>query len=145
MKELLKLDSICQSYAQVKNDPVFWLTVYKCPTVSLRHWSALRVYRVDICPIWVTVPRAPQRPDSIIVPMHVTGGPLNLFVTCFLTQITRQCYGALITMLRSFRTANTVLLKGPVRWRGVTFGYLLYWLVLVGYTWRQSKWINMKI
>ena len=60
MKELLKLDSICQSYAQVKNDPVFWLTVYKCPTVSLRHWSALRVYRVDICPIWVTVPRAPS-------------------------------------------------------------------------------------
>ena len=28
MKELLKLDSICQSYAQMKKGPVFWLTVY---------------------------------------------------------------------------------------------------------------------
>jgi len=28
VKELLKSDSICWSYAQIKKDPVFWLTVY---------------------------------------------------------------------------------------------------------------------
>jgi len=28
VKELLKLDSICQSYVQIKNVPVFWLCVY---------------------------------------------------------------------------------------------------------------------
>ena len=28
VKELLKSDSICQSYAQMKKGPVFWLAVY---------------------------------------------------------------------------------------------------------------------
>jgi len=32
MKELLKSDSICQSYIQIKKGPVFWLTVYCTPT-----------------------------------------------------------------------------------------------------------------
>jgi len=31
MKELLKSDSICESYAQMKKGPVFWLTVYNTP------------------------------------------------------------------------------------------------------------------
>ena len=34
MKELLKSDSICQSYVQIKKGPVFWLTVYKHIQIS---------------------------------------------------------------------------------------------------------------
>ena len=34
MTELLKSDSICQSYAQMKKGPVFWLTVYIYATLK---------------------------------------------------------------------------------------------------------------
>ena len=52
-----------------------------------------------------------------------------------LTQISRaRCY----SMFNVYNIANTDLyvitrLRGPVRWRGVTFGYLIYCLVLVYY------------
>jgi len=40
-----------------------------------------------------------------------------------------ECYFSLV--IRSFRAAITVLYVSSVRWRGLTFGYLICWLVLV--------------
>ena len=44
MKELLKSDSICKSYSQLKKGPVFWLTVcISVPTVHIAHLQQLRL------------------------------------------------------------------------------------------------------
>ena len=49
-----------------------------------------------------------------------------------LTQISRARHYLTFNISNVANTFSMLLLKtiGPVRWRGVTFGYLIYWLIL---------------
>ena len=61
---------------------------------------------------------------------------------------TRAFYYSCVLSVILIGAANIVLsvrLKGPVRWRGVTFGYLIFWLGLVNVHISRSEYFELLV